>query len=51
MVNYVWSGIRAYLTNRIQFVTINDQTSTFLPIASVVPQGSQWGPLVVHYLH
>ena len=41
----LWSWIRAYLTNRIQFVSIYGQSSTFLPVVSGVPQGSLLGPL------
>ena len=41
----LWSWIKAYLTNRTQCVSINGQTSTFLPVVSGVPKGSLLGPL------
>ena len=40
IVNYIWSWIRAYLTNRTQCVSINGRTSTVLPVVSGVAQGS-----------
>ena len=35
-----------FLSNRYQRVTINSQTSDWLPILAVVPQGSVLGPLL-----
>ena len=42
----VWHWLRAYLTNRIQCVTINGILSDALPVSSGVPQGSILGPLL-----
>ena len=40
----LWSWFKSYLSNRFQFVAINNQFSTFLPVVSGVPQGSILGP-------
>src|SRR5678816_407340 len=40
------SLIESYLSNRLQFVTIDNQSSAPLPITTGVPQGSVLGPLL-----
>lgn len=42
----ILTWIRAYLTNRHQFVTLNNTSSNNTEVASGVPQGSVLGPLL-----
>ena len=42
----ILTWITSYLTNRKQFVTIGDASSTLLDISMGVPQGSTLGPLL-----
>ena len=42
----LWLWVRAYLTNRVQYVSIGISSSTTLPVLSGVPQGSVLAPLL-----
>ena len=41
----LWFWIKSYLSNRIHYTTVLGGSSTCLPVKSVVPQGSDLGPL------
>ena len=40
----LWSWLRAYLTDRVQYVSVGQSFSNSLPVISGVPQGSILGP-------
>ena len=42
----LWLWFRAYLTDRFQYVSINNQCSQLMPVESGVPQGSILSPLL-----
>ena len=45
MCGDVWLWLKAYLSGRMQYVSIDDNISSLLPVLSGVPQGSILGPL------
>jgi hypothetical protein len=43
--------LRSYLSGKIQKIRIGDAVSKDIKVTSVVPQGSQQGPLAFAYVH
>ena len=46
IIGNIWFWLRAYLSNRVQYVSIGQSTSPSLPVVSGVPQGSILSPVL-----